>query len=260
MGAAIAFYTLFAAAPILLLVIQAAGFFVGTEVVRAHVLAQLHGLLGNAGFPAVRTLIGSLSADAQGHFSTAAGIITLMFGASSVFSELQNSLNRIWRAESHSAVQGLRHALRARLLAFALVFAVGFLLMVLLVASAGLAILAAWLGSVTPGSHRVVWLLDVALGFGLATLLFATIFRYVPRQHVAWPAVWVGALVTAALFSVGRLVMVVYLGRIALNSLYGVAGSFLLLLLWVYYSAQIFLLGAEFTYRYAAGRCVRAPA
>jgi membrane protein len=260
MGAAIAFYSLFAAAPILLMVIQAAGLVVGPDVVQEHVLGQFHRLLGNAGFAAARAVIGGLNADAHGHFSTVAGLVTLLFGASSVFAELQNALNRIWRAEPRSAAQGLRHAVRARLLAFALVFAAGFLLMVLLVATSGLAMLAGWLGTVTSDSHQVVWLLDAALGFAVATLLFAVIFRYIPQQRVAWHAVWVGALVTAALFSAGRLVMVVYLGRTALNSLYGFAGSFLLLLLWVYYSAQIFLLGAEFTYRYAAARdCAPAP-
>jgi membrane protein len=254
MGAAIAFYTLFATAPILLLVIRAAGMFVAPEVVQEHVLLQLHRVLGNAGYPAVRTLISGLAADASGGLSTAAGVITLLFGASSVFAELQNALNRIWRSEPRGGTQGLRHAVRARLLSFALVFVAGFLLMLLLVASSGLAMLTAWLDTMNAESHRVVWLLDVALGFGLATLLFAMIFRFVPQRHVSWRAVWVGSFVTAALFSLGRVVIVVYLGRTALHSLYGFAGSFLLLLLWVYYSAQIFLLGAEFTCRYAHER------
>lgn len=258
MGAAIAFYTLFAAGPMLLLVVWVAGAFVGPDVVQATMLTQFHHLLGDAGFGAARALIMSLNAPAHSRFSTVAGIVTLLFGASSVFAELQNALNRIWRITPSSPVQGLHHALRARLLAVALVGGVGLLLMVLLIASSGLAMLAGWLGSLTAESHRVVWVLDVALGFGLATLLFAILFKYVPLESVPWRDVWVGALVTAALFSAGRLVLVVYLGRVALNSLYGFAGSFLLLLLWVYYSAQIFLLGAEFTYRYAYGP-VRRP-
>ena len=251
MGAAIAFYTLFAAGPMLLLVVWGAGAFVGRDVVQAKMLLQFHHLLGDAGFAAARALIISLNSPLHPRFSTAAGIATLVFGASSVFAELQHALNRIWRVEATSTVQGLQHALRARLLAVALVFGVGLLLMVLLIASSGVAMLASWLGSENPESHRLVWASDVALGFGLATLLFAVLFKYVPLKSVPWRAVWVGALVTAVLFSAGRLVLVVYLGRMALSSLYGFAGSFLLLLLWVYYSAQIFLLGAEFTYRYA---------
>lgn len=254
MGAAIAFYTLFATGPLLLMVLRVADAFMGAEAVQRHVLWQLHQLLGDAGFGEMRTFITHLNVSVHSGLSTLAGVLTLLFGASSVFAELQNAINRIWHAQSHTAVQGLWHALRARLLAFALVFGVGFLLMVLLIASSGLAMLASWLGTFTTESHRVVWALDTALGFGLATLLFAMIYKYVPREPIAWGDVWVGALVTAVLFSAGKVVILAYVARLALNSLYGVAGSFLLLLLWLYYSAQIFLLGAEFTYRYAQAR------
>lgn len=263
MGAAIAFYTLFATAPLLIMVISVADAVLGRENAERHVLSQLQQLLGDQAFGGVQTLLTNVHLAAHSRLSTVAGAITLLIGASSVFAELQNALNKIWRAQPRSAVQGLWHAVRARLLAFALVFIVGLLLMLLLIASSGLAMLGGWLGGYITESHQVVWLLDLVLGFALATLLFAIIYKYVPRESIGWREVWVGSVVTAFLFSSGRLIMVMWLRHTPLNSLYGFAGSFLLLLLWVYYSAQIFLLGAEFTYLYAqssGSRSARARA
>jgi membrane protein len=142
-------------------------------------------------------------------------------------------------------------AVRDRLLSFGLVLCVGFLLLVSLIVSAGLESMGSWLGSFIADWHELVVGLDIALGFTIATVLFAMIYKYVPREQIAWGDVWVGALVTAFLFTAGKRVIVVYLGRVAFASAYGAAGSFLVLMLWVYYSAQIFLLGAEFTYSYA---------
>jgi membrane protein len=247
MGAAIAFYTLFAIAPILLIFIWIAGEFIRPDIVQQDILAQLRILLGDPGAEAVRDLLASTRYSGRSAFSKAAGIVALLLGATSVFAELQSALHRIWRTPPRSVVEGLWHVLRSRLLSFGLVLGIGFLLLVSLIASAALEGLANWAGTFIAEWHGLVVTLDVLLGFGMATILFAMIFKYLPREEIAWGDVWVGALVTALLFSAGKWVIVVYLGRVAFASAYGAAGSFLVLLLWVYYSAQIFLLGAEFT-------------
>jgi len=251
MGAAIAFYTLFSITPILLIVIWIAGAFIAPDAVQAHVLTQMKMLLGDSGAAAVQTLLASARYGGKNGWSTAVGVVTLLIGATSVFAELQNSLNRIWRTPDSKSDQGLWLAVRSRLLSFGLVLGVGFLLLVSLIISAALESVGTWLGAFITDWHDLVVGLDVALGFAIATVLFAMIYKYVPREQITWGDVWVGALVTASLFSLGKLVIVVYLGRVAFASAYGAAGSFLILLLWVYYSAQIFLLGAEFTYSYA---------
>jgi membrane protein len=265
MGAAIAFYTLFAIAPILLIFNWVAGEFIRSDIVQQDILAQLRILLGDAGAEAVRDLLGSAKSSGRSAFSTVVGIVAVFVGATSVFAELQSALHKIWRTQPRSVVEGLWRALRARLLSFGLVLGIGFLLLVSLVASAALEGLGSWAGTFIAEWHGLVLTLDVLLGFAMATILFAMIFKYVPRETIAWGDVWVGALVTAVLFTAGKWLIVVYLGRIALASAYGVAGSFLVLLLWMYYSAQIFLLGAEFTRNYAyehgsrVGQAARHP-
>ena len=251
MGAAIAFYTLFAIAPILLFFIWVAGEFVRPEIVQQHILAQLRVLLGDSGAEAVRNLLSSQKYAARSVWSTAAGFLAVFIGATSVFAELQNAMHRIWRTPARGVVEGLWHVLRARLLSFGLVLGVGFLLLVSLIAGAGLDGFGSWLGGFIAEWHDWVLALDSLLGFVIATVLFAMIFKYVPREKIAWGDVWVGAVVTGVLFTAGKWLIVVYLGRVAFASAYGVAGSFLILLLWVYYSAQIFLLGAEFTCKFA---------
>jgi membrane protein len=261
MGAAIAFYTLFSIAPILLIVVWIASAFISVDAVQSHILTQMRLLLGNTGADAVHTLMVSAKYSGTNALSKAAGIIALLIGATSAFAELQNSLNRIWRIPSQRRSPGVWIMLRARLLSFGLVLGVGFLLLVSLIISAGLEALGTWFGGFVSDWHAVVLSLDIVLGFAITTVLFAMIYKYVPRQQFAWGDVWVGALVTTVLFAIGKQIIVVYLGRVAFASAYGAAGSFVVLLLWVYYSAQIFLFGAEFTYVYAhehgSGR--RAP-
>jgi membrane protein len=251
MGAAIAFYTLFAIAPILLIFIWVAGKFIGPDLVQAHILAQMRLLLGDPGAVAVGELLVSAKSGSRSGFSTAAGVVAVFVGATSVFAELQNALHRIWRTPPRTIVEGLWHTIRVRLLSFGLMLGVGFLLLVSLVASAGLDGFGNWLGTFVANWQSLVFALDTLLGLAMATVLFAMIYKYVPRDTIAWGDVWVGGLVTAALFTAGKLVIVIYLGKIAFASAYGVAGSFLVLLLWVYYSAQIVLLGAEFTRNFA---------
>jgi membrane protein len=251
MGAAISFYSLFAIAPVLLIVIWVAGAFVGPDVVKAHVLGQMRDLLGNEGSEAVAALLVSVGYATRGGYATAAGVVTLLVSATGVFAELQNALRRIWGAPAHNAVDSLWGLLRTRLLSFGFLLGVGFLLLISLTAGAVLEAFGAWVGAFTPDWRRVVLGLNAFLGFILASVLFATIFRYVPNQRVAWGDVRVGAMVTATLFLIGKLLIVTFLSRFAFRSSYGITGSFLVLLLWVYYSSQIFLLGAEFTHEYA---------
>jgi membrane protein len=251
MGAAIAFYTLFSIAPILLIVIWIASSFVAPDAVQAKVLTEVQLILGDTGAAAVRTILASTRNAVHNGYSSVVSVVTLLIGATSVFAELQNALNRIWRTPRAEGNKGVWQAVRSRLLSFGLVLCVGFVLLVSLIISASLEAFSGWLGTVIADWRSVAFALDVILGFVVSTVLFAMIYKYVPREKIAWGDVWVGALVTSTLFTVGKLVIVVYFGRIAFSSAYGVAGSFLILMLWVYYSAQIFLLGAEFTYSYA---------
>jgi len=251
MGAAIAFYSLFAIAPILLLVIWGAGAFVGTKVVQAHVLEQIRGPLGDSGVAAVHALVVSVQYSALSGYSTLVGVVAVLISASSVFAELQNALNRIWRSPPRSPAEGLRSAIRARLISFGMILLMGFLLLLSLMAAAALQALGAWLAAYVADWRGVLLVLNALFGFALSTVLFAVIYKYVPDDEFAWRDVWVGALVTSMLYSVGKLVIVTVLGSVARNSAYGLAGSFLVLMLWVYYSAQIFLLGAEFTCAFA---------
>jgi membrane protein len=254
MGAAIAFYTLFSIAPILLIVIWIASSFIAPDAVQARVLSQVQLILGETGAAAVRTILVSTRNAVDNGYSTAVSVVTLLIGATSVFAELQNSLNRIWRTPRAKGHHGVWQVVRERLLSFGLVLCVGFLLLVSLIISASLEAFSGWLGTVIADWRSVAFTLDVILGFIVATVLFGMIYKYVPREKITWGDVCVGALVTSSLFTVGKLVIVVYFGRVAFSSAYGVAGSFLVLMLWVYYSAQIFLLGAEFTYSYAYER------
>lgn len=251
MGAAISFYSLFAIAPILLIVIWVAGAFVGPDVVKAHVLKEMRDLLGDTGSEAVAALLISVGYATRGGYSAAAGVITLLISATGMFGELQNALHRIWGAKTRIPVEGFWVLLRTRLLSFGFLLGVGFLLLISLTAGAVLEAFGAWIGAFTVAWRHVVLGLNALLGFMLSTVLFATIFKYVPHQRVAWNDVWVGSIVTASLFLAGKLLIVTFLSRFAFRSTYGITGSFLVLLLWVYYSAQIFLLGAEFTHQFA---------
>jgi membrane protein len=247
LGAALAFYTLFSIAPILVIAMAVAGAIFGPHVAESHVLDQMRGLLGEAGAAAMQSLLSSAHQSGLKGFAAAVGVVTLLVGATSVFGELQNTLDYIWKSPQKDGVAWWR-ILRSRILSIGLILGVGFLLMVSLLFSAALAALGAWLGTFMVRWSIVLPALDLVLSLGLITVLFATIYKYVPREEIAWGDVWIGGLVTACLFSVGKLLIGLYLGRSSLSSAYGAAGSVMVLLLWIYYSAQIFLLGAEFTH------------
>jgi membrane protein len=259
LGAALAFYTLFSIAPILVIAMAIAGSLFGPHVAEAHVLDQMRGLLGDAGAKAVGSLLASAHQSGLKGFAAAVGIITLLVGATSVFGELQNTLDYIWRSPKKESVAWWR-ILRSRMLSIGLILGVGFLLMVSLIISAGLAALGTWFGAFMSDWKIVAPALDLVLSLGLTTILFGMIYKYVPREEIAWGDVWIGGAVTACLFSIGKLLIGLYLGRSSLSSAYGAAGSVMVLLLWIYYSAQIFLLGAEFThvFTYAVGSRAQA--
>jgi membrane protein len=254
MGAALAFYTLFSVAPILIIALAVAGYLFGAHTAEADLLTQLRELTGDAGVEALRNLIASARYSDQKGVAATIGLITLLVGATSVFGELQRALDVIWGAPEGKTDDGWWELARRRLLSFGMMLGVGFLLLVSLMASAALAALGSWLQS-----HflwlRVLPVLDIAMSFGMTVVLFAMIYKYIPRQTIAWRDVWIGAAVTAFLFAVGKSLIGLYLGRSSFSSAYGAAGSLIVLLLWIYYSAQIFLLGAEFTrvFAYAHG-------
>jgi membrane protein len=248
MGAALSYYTLFSIAPLLLIVISVAGLIFGDDAVRGEVFGQLQGILGADGAKAVEDMLQSVSKTGEGIVATVTGVAVLLLGATTVFGELQNALDRIWRAPAREQSSGWWSLLRTRLLSFGMVLGIAFLLMVSLVLSAAVSALGKWFGG---GAEALVHTLELALSFGLMTVLFALIYKFIPRVHIAWHDVWIGAAVTALLLSVGKFLIGLYLGKSAVASSFGAAGSLVVLMVWVYYAAQIFLLGAEFTWVYA---------
>lgn len=251
MGAALAYYTMFSLAPFLIVVIAVAGLVFGAEAARGEIVAQLRGLMGEEGAIAVQGLLTSASHPAKSVFASIVGALTVLIGATSVFGELQSDLDRIWRAPVEQQSGGLVGMLRGRLLSFGMIVTIGFLLLVSLVLSAALAALGTWSGGLFPGWEFTLQVLGLVVSFAITTVLFAMIYQILPRVRVAWRDVWVGSAVTALLFSLGKLAIGLYLGKAGVTSGFGAAGSLVVLLVWVYYSAQIFLLGAEFTWVFA---------
>jgi membrane protein len=251
MGAALSYYTLFSLAPLLIIVIAVAGMLFGQDAARAEIMAQLQGLMGETGAKAVEAMLDSVSKPGQGAFASIIGIGTLLIGATAVFAELQSALDRIWHVPRKKRPSGVWGFVRTRLLSFGLVLALGFVLIVSLVASAALAALGRWWGGWFENWQLVLHVLNFLVSFGIFTLLFAMIYKLMPSVKISWRDVWIGAAVTSVLFAVGKFLIGLYLGNSSFASSYGAAGSVVVLLAWVYYSAQIFLLGAEYTWVYA---------
>ena len=251
MGAALAYYTLFSIAPLLLIVISIAGFFYGEDAARGAIFSELSGLIGNEGASAVQGLLKSVNKPAATILATLVGLVTLLVGATTVFGELQDALNRIWRAPALEDKGGLWSLLRRRVLAFGMILGIGFLLIVSLVLGAALAAIGKWMGPAFVGWETLLQLINFVIGFATITVLFAMIYKIMPRVHIAWRDVWLGSVVTALLFSIGKFLIGLYIGKTSVASGFGAAGSLVVLLVWIYYSTQIFLLGAEFTWVYA---------
>jgi len=250
MGAALAYYTTFSIAPLLLIVIALAGIIFGQEAARGEIYAQLNHLLGEQGALVVQNLLESTSQPTGGITATTIGIVLLLVGATTVFGELQMALDSIWKAPA-TINRGVWGLIRVRLLSFGMILGVGFLLMVSLIFSAGLSAINKWWSPVFASWLAVAGVVNVIFGFLLTTGMFALIYKIMPRVSIRWSEVWIGAAVTAALFTVGKWLIGIYIGRSAFASGYGPAGSLLALLIWIYYSAQIFLMGAEFTWAYS---------
>ncbi len=251
MGAALAYYTMFSLAPLLLIVVSVAGLVFGEDAARGEIQAQLQGLMGVSSAGAVQSLLVSVREPAEGLTATAVGLVLLFVGATTVFAELQNALDRIWRVPGRLRNSGWLSLVRARLMAFGMVLALGFLLIVSLVSSAMLAALSRRLDPVFGGWQTVVEAGNALGGFLLVAFMFVLIYKIMPRQRVLTTDVWLGALLAALLFTVGKFVIGAYIGRSGVASGFGAAGSLVVVLLWVYFSAQILLVGAEFTCVYA---------
>ena len=251
MGAALAYYTLFSLAPLLILVIAVAGLVFGNDAAQGQVVAQLRGLMGEDGAAAIQGLLKSASHPAESITAALVSVATLVIGATSVFAELQSALDRIWRAPEARKPSGLRGLLKTRMMSFGLIVSIGFLLLVSLVVSAGLAALGKWWGPWFADWAITLQVVNQVVSLIFVTVLFAMMYRVLPSVRVGWQDVWLGALATGLLFSVGKYAIGLYLGKAGVASGFGAAGSIVALLVWVFYSAQIFLLGAEFTWVYA---------
>ena len=250
LGASLAFYTLFALAPILVVAIAIGGLIFGPEAVRGEIVGQIQGLIGRGGAEAVQSMLEGASKPSTSITATVVGIITFFLGATGAFLELQTALNTIWRVKPKSDGRYLQILVMQRVISFGLVVALGFLLVTSLLVSAGLAAIDTYMGNAFPGVVVLWEALNVLVSLGVITLLFAMIYKVLPDVKLVWRDVWVGALVTAGLFTIGKLVIGLYLGTTSIASTYGAAGSVVVILVWVYYSAQVILLGAEFTRAY----------
>jgi membrane protein len=254
MGAALAFYSAFSIAPLLIIVLHVAAFGFGLEEVRIVVIDQFRSLLGASGAAAIEGMLDAAANVTSGRLGAAVGVIALLIGATSVLVELQGDLDRIWKTPPRHE-GGIVNVLCARVLSFALVLAIGFLLLVSLAISSALAALQPYWSAMVTVS--LVSAIDFSIAIIVFTALFSMLFKWLPNVSIAWKDVLVGAFTTAVLFNVGRLAIGLYLGRVATASAYAAAASLMVLLLWLYYSAQIFLFGAELTRAYSKYRAAR---
>ena len=248
-GAAIAFYTVTSMAPVLLIVVAIAGLAFGRGAAQNAITTQLSGLMGQQTAQVLQTAVESAASKSSGILATIIGIVTLIVTASGVFGEMQTALNRIWKAEPKGTT--MSRLIRARAASLGLVAAMGFLLMVSLVVSTALTAFDGYLDSVLPFGKVILPVLNLVVSLMLISFLFAAIYKILPDRDLEWNDVTVGAIVTAILFTIGKSLISWYVGSSSVASSFGAAGALIILLLWVYYSSQIFLLGAEFTKVYA---------
>lgn len=249
-GAALAYYAVFSLAPLLVIVVSIVGLVFSRDAATGRVIEEIQGLIGHDAAMAVQHFIQNTNHPATGIIATIVGILVLLFGASGVFAELEQSMNAIWDVSS-KASSGLGTLIKERFLSFLMVLGTGFLLLISLLISAGLSALGQFFAGLLPGWEGLIQGLNVVVSFAIITVLFALIFKYVPRVEIAWGDVWIGAAVTALLFTLGKLLIGLYIGHSSFSSTYGAAASLAVILLWVYYSAQILFFGAEFTQVYA---------
>lgn len=250
LGAALAYYSLFSIAPLLIIAISLAGLVFGEEAARGQVERALNDFIGQDGASAVQTMIQNARKPAESTIASIIGVVMLVFGASGVFGQLKDSLNTIWEVKPKPN-RGLFGTLKDRFLSVAAVMGAGFLLLTSLVITTVISGLSTYMGSVLPGSDALWQVANQVISFGVITVLFALMFKYLPDVKITWHDVWIGAALTSVLFMVGKFAIGMYLGHSTIGSVYGAAGSLVVLLVWMYYSAQILFFGAEFTQVYA---------
>jgi membrane protein len=246
LAASLSLYSLLSLAPLVILSIWIASFAFGRHAAQAAVVQEVHSMMGDAGAAAVQTVIQYGKAPQHANVASVLGLLTLLFGASSVFGELQAALNKIWNASPSDDV-GVMSILRSRLFSFAMVLALGFLLLISLLFSTMLAALSGYVSQRLSIPTPLLAVASEIFSLGAVTALIAMIFKYVPDRRLRWRDVWEGAFATALLFTVGKWLLGLYLGKAAVGSAYGAAGSVIVVIVWVYYSAMIFYFGAEFT-------------
>jgi membrane protein len=250
-GAALSYYTFFAIAPLFVIALAVAGFWFGEEAARKELFGQLNQLVGKEGGDAIQSVVTAASKSQAGFWATVLAGGTLVVAAMGVFVQLQNSLNKIWKVTPKLGT-GLRNFIRHRMLSFAMVLGVGFLLLVSLICSASLAALGNFIGDYVTGKEVFLKTLNFGISLGIITVLFTMIFKFLPDVKIAWRDVWLGGFITALLFNLGKFLIGIYLGRSTVASVYGTMGSLVVMLIWVYYSAQILFFGAQFTFIYTS--------
>jgi len=257
LGAALSFYTMLSIAPLLVVSIAIAGMAFGEQAARGQIVSQIQNLVGTEGGKAIQAMLEHAHRPGEGILAGLFGIFTLLFGASGVFLELRDALNLIWGIKARNS-SGLKALVRDRFTAFTLVVGIGFLLLVSLLVNAAIAAAESFFGDFLPIPGAVLHLINILISFVGVTFCFGLLYKVVPDARIEWRDVWIGAGVTAALFSVGKFIIGLYIGKAALGSTFGAAGSLVVFLVWVYYSAQIFYLGAEFTRSFAERHGSRA--
>jgi membrane protein len=250
LGAALAFYTVFSLAPLLLIVIAIAGLVFGQEAAQGKIIGQIQGLIGEDSAKAIQSMIEEARKPAAGVIATVLAIVMLLFGATGVFAQLQESLNTIWKVEEKPG-EGIWKILKDRFISLLAVLGIGFLLLISLVISAGLSAVGTTLDHVLLAPEFLLQIINFFISFAIVTLLFAMIYKLLPDISIQWGDVWIGATITSLLFTIGKFFIGLYLGKSDVGIAYGGAGSLAVILIWVYYASQIFLLGAEFTAVYA---------
>jgi membrane protein len=247
MGAAISYYTVFSIAPLLVIVIAVAGSVFGRDAVSGAIVAQLSGLIGQQGASLVQNIVAASALSDKSGIASVISVVVLVLGATSVFTELQNALDRIWHVPPSQKPQGIWAVVRARILSIGLLIGLAFLLIVSLAVSAGVSALGSLTADLLPGEELILHVLNEAISVAIFTAMFAMIFKLMPSVPIQWRDVRVGAFTTAVLLEVGKFLIGLYIGKSSLTETFAAAGSLVVLLAWVYYAAQIFLLGAEFT-------------
>lgn len=258
LGAALAYYTILSMAPLIVVVIAVIGLAFGQQAARGEIMHQIEGMVGHEGGQAIQTVIANANKPSSGILATLLGLITLFFGASGVFVELRDSLNKIWEVPPRPGA-GIWATVKERFLSFGMVLAIGFVLLVSLVLSAGIAAASTFVNGYMPIPAWILHIVNSALSFVVFTGMFAMIYRFLPDAHITWRDTVLGAAFTALLFTLGKLAIGLYLGKAGISSTYGAAGSLVVVLVWVYYSAQVFFFGAEFTHVFALREGSHAP-